>query len=455
MRGANVVRRRSGTNPGETAGTTGAVNGGQADGGGSGLLSGGAAAGDGPGLPTSAGQNAGMLPNPPTPQWSPAFASGGGDVYADGSPVLLQAQSGEAPSQAGTQAGSQVGAPDDPPPASMVRTTHPNPRRPGATRSRFALVNWRVRWRLAAVIAVPTLTAAVLGALTINGDVNQWEATGRVQHLAQLNSDVVSYSQALEDELNLSAAFAATRAVNNGASYAADLKKAQNTTDGAANAVLNDSPGVTTGAGYQPGTVQDLNAVRSSISDLTNIRVGVTKSQSPASQVVRVYTNNLSSPANTFSAVIGVGANDAALQGNVTTLGALLRNENQVAVQRAILYAALVSPQGTLRAEDLNTLQQAHEQAVADLDNFKASSDTVEQQFYSNTVSGAQVDVAASNQILAEQMATTSPNVSLRSQLKPESWRADMTLTIEQTQKVANSLTAAVTSRANALRSDA
>ena len=110
-----------------------------------------------------------------------------------------------------TEAPSQGGAPDAPPPASMVRATHPHPKRPGAARSRFALVNWRVRWRLAAVIAVPTLTAAVLGALTINSDVNQWQATGRVQHLAQLNGDVVKFSQALEDELNVSAAFAATR----------------------------------------------------------------------------------------------------------------------------------------------------------------------------------------------------------------------------------------------------
>ena len=439
MRGANVVRRRSGTNPGE-ADATGAVNGGQADGGGSGLLAGGAAAGDGLGMPGPAGQDTDLRSNPSSPQWtSPGYPP------APGSNASAGAESDEAPSPGG--------APDAPSQPSMVRAAQPNPRRPGAARSRFALVNWRVRWRLAAVIAVPTLTAAVLGALTINGDVNQWEATGRVQHLAQLNSDVVSYSQALEDELNLSAAFAATRP-NNGA-YAADLKKAQNTTDSAANAVLNDSPGVTTGAGYQPGTVQDLNAVRSSISDLTNIRVGVTKTQFPASQIVRVYTDNLITPANTFSAGIGVGANDADLQGNVTTLGALLRNENQVAVQRAILYAALVSPQGTLRAEDLAALQQAHEQAAASLADFKASSDTVEQQFYSNTVSGAQVDIAASNEILAEQMATTSPNVPLRSQLKPEAWRADMALTIEDTQKVADSLTGAVSTRANALRSAA
>jgi signal transduction histidine kinase len=335
----------------------------------------------------------------------------------------------------------------------VVRSAQPQPKRTGSSRSRFALVNWRVRWRLAAVIAVPTLTAAVLGALTINQDVNQWQATGRVQHLAHLNSDVVKLSQALENELNESAAYAATRP-DNGA-YAAPLKQAQNATDVAANAVLNDSSGVTLGAGYQPATVQDLNAVQASINDLANVRTGVTKSQFPASQIVRVYSGNLIEPANTFSGVIGTGANDAELQGNVTTLGALLRNENQVAVQRAILYAALVSPQGTLRSEDLTTLQQAHEQAVADLADFNASTDTAEQQNYSNTVSGAQVDVAASNEVLAEQMATATPGVPLRNQLKPESWSADMTLTIDDTQKVANQLAAATTSRADQLRSDA
>ena len=201
--------------------------------------------------------------------------------------------------------------------------------------------------------------------------------------------------------------------------------------------------------------MQNLNAVRASINDLANVRTGVTKLQFPASQIVRVYSDNLITPANTFSGSIGTGANDADLQGNVTTLGALLRNENQVAVQRAILYGALVSPQGTLRSEDLISLQQAHEQAIADLADFKSSTTTAEQQNYSNTVSGAQVDVAASNEILAEQIASTSPNVPLRTQLKPENWNADMTLTIGDTQKVANQLTAAVTSRANELRSNA
>src|SRR5216684_2351686 len=378
MRGANVVRRRSVTNLGETAGSTGSVNGGQADGGGSGLLAGGSAAGEGPGV--SGRRDAGST--------GPQGAVG----------------------QAAATSGAQGGAVASPAPApGAIRPLPARPRRPAATRSRFALTNWRVRWRLAAVIAVPTLTAAVLGALTINGDVNNWQATGRVQHLAQLNADTAKLSQALEDELNVSAAFAATRP--NNAALAGPLRLAQNAT-AAANAVANDSSGVTTGAGYQPGTVQDLNAVQASINDLANVRKGVTTSQFPASQIVRVYTGNLIGPANTFSAAIGNGANDANLQGNVTALGALLRLENQVSVQRAILYAALVSPQGTLRPEDLATLEQAQQQANADLADFNASTTTAEQQNYSNTVSGGPVDVASSNELLAEQLAA-NPSVPL------------------------------------------
>ena len=175
----------------------------------------------------------------------------------------------------------------------------------------------------------------------------------------------------------------------------------------------------------------------------------------PASEVVRVFSENLITPANTFSAAIGTGANDAALQGNVTTLGALLRNENQVSVQRAILYAALLSPQGTLRPEDVTNLQQAAEQAKADLADFNASSDTAEQQNYSNTVSGALVDVASSNEILAEQMGANGIPLHNSGQLQAGPWDQDMTATIDDTRTVANQLATAVTNRASALRSQA
>jgi hypothetical protein len=320
-------------------------------------------------------------------------------------------------------------------------------------RSRLVLTNWRIRRRLMAVIAIPTLTAAVLAVTAINADANNRQAAGRVQHLAQLNADTVRLSRALEDEMNMSAAYAATRPDN--ANLTDSLKKAQAATDVAAKAVISDSSGVTTRARYQPGTVQDLNAVRADINDLAKVRAGVTKTQLPAARIVQIYSGTLIADANTFSAAIGAGANDADLQGKVTALGALLRNKNQVAAQRAILYAVLVSPQGMLGAADLATLQEAREQAAADLADFKASTstDTAEWQYYSNTVSGVQVDLASSDEVVA----INSPNGRLRTPplLKPESWNQDMTVTIGKTRTVADQLVATITNRTSTLRSRA
>src|SRR5580700_11095776 len=77
--------------------------------------------------------------------------------------------------------------------------------------SKYALANWRVRWRVVAMVAVPTVTAAFLGAFSIYGNASGWLADGRVQNLAQLNVSVVRLTQALEDERDLSAGYAANR----------------------------------------------------------------------------------------------------------------------------------------------------------------------------------------------------------------------------------------------------
>jgi signal transduction histidine kinase len=306
------------------------------------------------------------------------------------------------------------------------------------------------------VIAVPTLTAAFLGAFTIYGDVGSWQANGRVQHLAQLDAAVVHLTQALEDERDYSAAYAADRTP--GGNLPAPLKAARDATDSAAQAVASQANGVGTAAGYQPGTVQDLNALTASINDLPSIRNDVAGSSFPASQIIRVYAENVIQTANTFSAAIGNGANDAGLEGNVTALGSLLRVENEKSVQRAILYAALSSPQRTLAPEDLTNLEQAQQQEAADLADFNASTDTAEQQNYSNMVSGPLVDRAASEELLAESMAASAPALPLtahNSQLSAGTWFGDMKTAIGDTRTVADQLTGAITARANALKSQA
>src|SRR3984957_18868423 len=148
-------------------------------------------------------------------------AVGGRDAASMGPQPVIgpAASSGQTPV---VVAQPQPGAPL---PADMVGTTHQHPRRPGSAGSRFALSNWRVRWRLAALIAVPLVTAVVLGAVAINGDVSNWQTTGRVQHLAQLNSAVVKYIAAVEDERDYSIVSTANRG-----GYSARLTAAQRAT---------------------------------------------------------------------------------------------------------------------------------------------------------------------------------------------------------------------------------
>jgi signal transduction histidine kinase len=352
-------------------------------------------------------------------------------------------------------------APPAAPPAGMPGPGHPAPagsRRSASGRSRFALTNWRVRWRLVAVIAVPTLTAAILGSLQIYGDVSNWNASGRVQHLAQLNSAVVTLTQRLEDERDLSAGYAANRPAAQGGKLGTDLTEAQAATTAAVSTVNSLANGVNTGAGYQAATFQDLSALIDSLQDLGHIRSEVTGSLTPASKIVQVYTENIIDAANTFSAAVGTGANDANLEANVTTLGALLRTENQMSVQRGILFAALSSKTVTLQPEDLSTLQQAFFQQQADQADFSGSTNTAEQQNFSNTVSGAKVDLASSEEDLAESIATVNsaaPLSTAKNGLTAGGWYANQGATITATRQVVDQLTGSINARASTLRSRA
>jgi nitrate/nitrite sensing protein/HAAS domain-containing protein len=309
----------------------------------------------------------------------------------------------------------------------------------GSSGPGLALSGRRVRWRLAAIIAVPAVIAAVLGALQISGDVSSYAASGRVQHLAGLDAAVISLTQKLEDERDLSAAYAARE--DNG-----PLTRVRAATDAAASAVRADAAGV--GAGYSAGTVQDLKALLAGLTVLGDIRGTVS-----APGIIRLYSLIVIRPAITFSTAAGDGTGDPRLQASVTTLAALLKVENEMSVQRAILYAALSARPPVLAPADQTSLLQAVQQQHADLSDFNASTDTTEQRLFSNTVSGAAVDRA----LEAEARAEAVPVAQLKGRfgLDAATWYGDMSTTIGDTREVANQLVGQVTARAGALRSDA
>jgi hypothetical protein len=336
----------------------------------------------------------------------------------------------------------------------MVGITPPHQRRPGPAQSRFALGNWRVRWRLAALIAVPLLTAAVLGALTISRGVSNWQTTGRVQHLAQLNSAVVTYIAAAEDERDYSVASTANRGA-----YSARLETARHVTDAAAAKVAALADGVTVGDGYQAAAVQAVNAVQVSAKTLTFIRKEVADPGSPMTGIMQVYTVNVIQPANAFASIVGNEAGNTDLRRDVISLAALLQVQDAKSVQRAIMLRAVSFPQPSLSPDDLARLQQAQQRETADLANFTASVGPAGQVNYSNTVTGLPVDSAATQEQNAEALLTgPGPH-----RLPPEQGRLlaaanvndDMSFTVGKVRRVAGELTGNISAQANTSRNNA
>jgi len=170
--------------------------------------------------------------------------------------------------------------------------------------------------------------------------------------------------------------------------------------------------------------------------------------------VIRLYSLVVIGPAITFSTAAGEGTGDPRLQASVTTLAALLKVENEMSVQRAILYAALSARPPVLAPADLTSLLQAVQQQHADLSDFNASTDTTEQRLFSNTVSGVAVDRALEAEARAEAGIPVA-RLTGRFGLDAATWYSDMSRTIDDTREVANQLVGQVTTRAGALRSDA
>ena len=300
---------------------------------------------------------------------------------------------------------------------------------------------------------MPLLTAAVLGALTINRGVSNWQTTGRVQHLAQLDSAVVGYIQAVEDERDYSIAFTANRGA-----YSARLKTARRVTDAAAAKVTALAGGITVGDGYQLVAVQAVNAVQVSAKTLPLVRRTVADPESLMTAIMRVYTVNVIEPANTFASVVGHEASGRDFRRDVAALGALLQVQDAKSVQRALMLRAVSFPQPTLSPDDLASLQQAHQQEVADLANFNASVDPAEQLNYTNTVTGLPVDTAAQQESLAEALLTGP----LAHPLTPEQGRLlaaanvndDMSFAIGKVGQVGDGLTGNISTLADTSRTN-
>ncbi len=315
--------------------------------------------------------------------------------------------------------------------------------------SRFALRNWRVSWRLIALIAIPTVTAMAFGLVRIQEAMRSAAADQRVEQMASLGSAVTHLAFAMEDERDGLAGYVATQRPHSVKTQTGAPTSALNSdyarTNAAAAQVTGLASGINGNSAFPSQVRDDLSAVLDRISDLPRYRDAATQSLAPPLAVIQSYSTAIAD-LFTLNDQIAQGNGDPTLTSTVRALGALSRTEDEASQQRGLLYAALLN--GQFAPGVASALSSAEAAQEAEFEEFQSAASIDEQQTYTNKVAGPSVDAA---QAMEAQAITTGegnganlmvnlPVGAPKSASVAATWNNDMTATLSDMRVVEQGL---------------
>jgi signal transduction histidine kinase len=314
----------------------------------------------------------------------------------------------------------------------------------GPQGSPLALQNWRVPWRLVALIVLPTVTAMIFAGLRVGAATGTAATFGRVEQLAVLGQQVTGLAQAMEDECDGSAMFVAA---GRPASGVAGLHRQYAITDAQASTVRALARGV--GAAFPAQTRAAVEAVTARVADLAALRSYTAAGNAPPVVVVNDYTLALTDLFTLDDDIAQEGGN-AALVASVRALGSLSRMKDQASQQQAVLATAYTA--GGFQPGTLGDLTAAQAQQASDMAAFNTSATLSQSQAYENTVAGSEVDQA---QALEQAAVVTGSDGGTLSPALAQPWSADMNSTIAKMRLDERQLDASIVAQAQALHQGA
>jgi signal transduction histidine kinase len=349
----------------------------------------------------------------------------------------------------GSTAGPPLGAPGVP-----LRVPHG-----------FRLRNWRIRWRLLALIVFPTAAALALGGVRIYTARNTAGDFARVDQLAILGADMTALAEAIEDERDITAGYIATHQSGETAlsqSLLGELGR-QYAVTGAHLATVEKLAGQI-GPAY-PGVARtDLGFALSRLSALPGLR-GLAHSEISALPMISDYTNVVSTML-TFIDEIAAGSSNATLAQTVSSLGSLAQTEDEASQQRAILYASLLQRQFGLgglqalvaaqsgQASDLATFETVAASLPAYVPGSGLSSSLSEVQQFNNADVGPNIDAAQSieQDAVIDGDSGVAPSGGVQA---AKAWYADMSDNLAAMRTVESDELASISTQASSLHQGA
>jgi signal transduction histidine kinase len=316
-----------------------------------------------------------------------------------------------------------------------------------------------VRSRLVLLIAIPTLTAVVLGGTSILSYARSATADGRVQQLAALSANVTVLAQRLEDERDQTVRYIGLGASNQGGRGAAHnggvaelaVVKQQQTLSNQTAAVVRSQLGQINSS-FSAQARQEAATALTGLQNLKQLRAAATLTQVPALVVVQKYATIIQQ----LIALIDVtnqGASDATLAQAIRVLGLVSRMKEQASEQRAILTNGLLVRQ--LTPDELTALNSALSEQQSNLTSFNTTASIAQRNLWNTSVASSFVFEANKEEIQA--IATEAQTGSLKADsTSVDDWYGAMSNVIDdQMGSVEQALSAQISSRAAALHKSA
>jgi signal transduction histidine kinase len=320
-----------------------------------------------------------------------------------------------------------------------------------------------MRWRVIALVVIPTVAALGLGALRIEAAQSTSVAAGRIEQLAVIGGDITTLAEAIEDERDLTAGYVATRLAGMTPQSAAVFRQLQRqyAVTGARVAAVEGMAGQI-GPGYPAVARSDLSAVLSSLSALTELR-GLAHTEMSSLPLITHYSNVIATLLE-FDNDIGAGSSSAQLAQTVTSLTTLAQMEEQASQQRAILYASLLA--GAFEPGALNALTSAQSSQASDLATFQKvaaslpafvpgtglSPSLMQAQQLNDIVESPAIDAATATE---EDAIISGQDGQLLAGSSPQAWYTDMSVTLSTMRSVENDEVGSITAQAGSLQQGA
>jgi signal transduction histidine kinase len=215
---------------------------------------------------------------------------------------------------------------------------------------RIAMRNWRISTRLVSLLALPVVTATVLGGLRINSSLDNINQLEHMKTLTDITEHATQLADALQEERDSSAGPLSSGDTHNDA-----VDASRQATDREYKAYLNASDNVSERDPVFSGVRATLLAIGTQLANLSEIRDEAYTSSSTISQTVSQYDDLVQSLLS-LSQDMAQATNNPEMIQSTRALAAFSSAKEYESIQRAVISAALATG-GNLNANDYQSVK--------------------------------------------------------------------------------------------------